>query len=60
MRIEEILGFARTSGKKHVVKRRPPEKYDDEPIALKLKQRRAAAAKGDKDAYTHDFKKANK
>ena len=56
MRIEEILGFARTSGKKPTVKRRPPEK-EDEPIALKIKNRRAAAAKGDEKAFTHGFKK---
>ena len=58
MRIDEILGFARTSAKKHTVKRRPPEK-DDDSVAVKLKARRAAAAKGDKDAYTHNFKKAS-
>ena len=56
MRIDEILGFARTSGKKHTVKRRPPEK-EEEPIALKIKQRRAAAAKGDEKAFKHGFKK---
>ena len=55
MRIDEILGFARTSGKKHTVKRRPPEK-EEEPIALKIKQRRAAAAKGDDKAFKHGFK----
>lgn len=58
MRIEEILGFAKTSGKKFTVKRRPPPK-DDEPVALKIKNRRAAAAKGDEKAFTHDFKKSN-
>jgi len=56
MRIDEILGFARTSSKKHTVKRRPPEK-EEEPIALKIKNRRAAAAKGDEKAFTHGFKK---
>jgi len=59
MRINEILGFARTSGKKYTVKRRPPEKQE-EPVALKIKQRRAAASKGDKDAFTHKFDKASK
>lgn len=56
MRINEILGFARTSGKKYTVKKRPPEK-EEEPIALKIKNRRAAAAKGDEKAFTHGFKK---
>jgi len=59
MRIEEILGFATSRPKTHTVKRRPPEK-DDDSVDVKLKARRAAAAKGDKDAYTHNFKKAGK
>jgi len=58
MRINEILGFAKTSGKKFTVKKRPPEKIDDEPIALKIKNRRAAAAKGDEKAFSHEFKKS--
>ena len=56
MRIDEILGFATSRPKTHTVKRRPPEK-EEEPLALKIKQRRAAAAKGDKKAFTHGFKK---
>lgn len=56
MRIDEILGFATSRPKKHTVKRRPPEK-DDDSVALKIKQRRAAAAKGDEKAFTHGFKK---
>lgn len=59
MRIDEILGFATSRPKKHTVKRRPPEK-EEEPIALKLQKRRAAASKGDKDAFTHKFDKASK
>lgn len=59
MRIDEILGFATSRPKKHTVKRRPPEK-DDDSVAVKLKQRRAAASKGDDKAFTHDFKKASK
>ena len=59
MRVDEILGFATSRPKKHTVKRRPPEK-DDDSVALKIKQRRAAAAKGDEKAFTHDFKKATK
>ena len=56
MRIDEILGFATSRPKKHVVKRRPPE-TEEEPVALKIKNRRAAAAKGDEKAFTHGFKK---
>lgn len=59
MRIEEIFGFATSRPKKVSIKRRP-QKDDDEPLAIKLQQRRAAAAKGDKTAFTHDFKKASK
>ena len=59
MRIDEILGFATSRPKKHTVKRRPPEK-EEEPVALKIKQRRAAASKGDKDAFTNKFNKASK
>jgi len=59
MKINEILGFATSRPKKHTVKRRPPEK-DDDSVAVKLKARRAAAAKGDEKAFTHDFKKASK
>ena len=56
MRIDEILGFATSRPKTHTVKRRPPEK-EEEPVALKIKQRRAAAAKGDEKAFKHGFKK---
>ena len=44
MRIDEILGFASKTPKRTTIKK---------------KVRRAAAAKGDKDAYTHNFKKAS-
>jgi hypothetical protein len=56
MRIDEILGFARTSGKKFTVKKRPPEKFD-EPVALKIKNRRADAAKGKEDAWKNKVSK---
>lgn len=59
MKINEILGFATSRPKTHTVKRRPPEK-EEEPVALKIQKRRAAASKGDKDAFTHKFNKANK
>ena len=59
MRIDEILGFATRTPKKTTIKKKV-RKDDDEPIAIKLQQRRAAAAKGDKDAFTHKFNKANK
>ena len=58
MRIEEILGFTSRTPKRTTVKKKV--RQDDEPIAIKLQQRRAAAAKGDKDAYTHKFNKASK
>ena len=56
MRINEILGFARTSGKKFTVKKRPPEKFD-EPVALKIKNRRADAAKGKENAWKNKVSK---
>jgi len=59
MRIDEILGFATSRPKKHTVKRRPPEPEEDS-VAVKIKQRRAAAAKGDDNAFKHNFKKASK
>ena len=59
MRIDEILGFATRTPKKTTIKKKVRQD-DDEPLAIKLQQRRAAAAKGDKTAFTHDFKKANK
>jgi len=55
MRIDEILGFATSRPKTHTVKRRPPEK-EEEPVRLKIQQRRAAQSKGDKNAFTHKFK----
>jgi len=50
----EIFGFATTSGKKHTVKRRPPE--PEEPsIQDKIKRRRALASKvGTDKAFRHD------
>ena len=59
MRIDEILGFATRTPKRTTIKKKV-RKDDDEPIAIKLQQRRAAAAKGDKDAFTQKFNKANK
>jgi hypothetical protein len=59
MRINEILGFATRSPKKTTITKKVRKDLDDEPIAIKLQKRRAAAAKGDKNAFTHDFKKAN-
>jgi hypothetical protein len=59
MRIDEILGFATRTPKKTTIKKKVRQD-DDEPLAIKLQKRRAAAAKGDKTAFTHDFKKANK
>jgi len=56
MRIDEILGFATSRPKTHTVKRRPPEK-EEEPVALKIKQRRAAAAKGKDDAWKNKVSK---
>ena len=56
MRIDEILGFATSRPKKHTVKRRPPEKFD-EPVALKIKNRRADAAKGKEDAWKNKVSK---
>ncbi len=58
MRIDEILGFATSRPKTHTVKRRPPEK-EEEPIAIRIQKRRAAAAKGDADAFKNKFKKAD-
>jgi len=53
--IAEILGFAIKNPKRTTIKKkRAPEEPS---IQDKLKARRAAAAKGDKDAYTHNFKK---
>ena len=60
MRIDEILGFANRTPKKTTIKKKVRQDDDDEPIAIKLQKRRAAAAKGDKTAFTHDFKKASK
>jgi len=59
MRIDEILGFATRTPRRTTIKKKV-RKDDDEPLAIKLQQRRAAAAKGDKTAFTHDFKKASK
>jgi len=59
MRIDEILGFATRTPRRTTIKKKV-RKDDDEPLAIKLQQRRAAAAKGDKNAFTHDFKKASK
>jgi hypothetical protein len=58
MRIDEILGFTSRTPKRTTVKKKV-RKDDDEPIAIKLQKRRAAAAKGDADAFTHKFKKAD-
>jgi len=58
MRIDEILGFTSRTPKRTTVKKKV-RKDDDEPIAIKLQKRRAAAAKGDPDAFTHKFKKAD-
>lgn len=55
MRIDEILGFATRTPKTTTIKKKV-RKDDDEPLAIKLQKRRAAAAKGDKDAFTHKFK----
>lgn len=58
MRINEIFGFASKTPKRTTIKKKV-RRDDDEPLAIKLQQRRAAAAKGDKNAYTHNFKKAS-
>ena len=51
----EILGFAtRNVPRATIKKKRAPEEPS---VADKLKARRAAAARGDKDAYTHKFNK---
>ena len=59
MRIDEILGFASRTPKKTTIKKKVRKDVDDEPLAIKLQQRRAAAAKGDKNVFTHNFKKAS-
>ena len=59
MRIDEILGFATRTPRRTTIKKKVRQD-DDEPLAIKLQKRRAAAAKGDKTAFTHDFKKASK
>jgi 5'(3')-deoxyribonucleotidase len=51
----EILGFAtRNVPRTTIKKKRAPEEPS---VADKVKARRAAAARGDKDAYTHKFNK---
>jgi len=55
-RLIEIMGFTigRSPKRATIKKKRPPE---EDSVADKLKARRAAAARGDKDAYTHKFNK---
>jgi len=51
----EILGFTTRNVPRTTIKKKP-EKFEPS-VADKLKARRAAAARGDKDAYTHKFNK---
>ena len=52
----EIMGFTIGRSPKRATIKKKPEKFEPS-VADKLKARRAAAARGDKDAYTHKFNK---
>jgi len=53
----EIMGFTIARSPKRATIKKKKEKFDEPSIQDKLKARRAAAARGDKDAYTHKFNK---
>ena len=56
--LSEILGFVTRPAKRTTIKKKP-EKFDEPTIQDKIKARRAAAAKGDKDAWKSSTQKTS-
>ena len=56
--LSEILGFVTRPSKRTTIKKKP-EKFDEPTVQDKIKARRAAAARGDKDAWKSSTQKTS-